>query len=76
MKDATITPIAIGILIGLAVLAAGILYFVVFGFLPGGWILRAIVTIGTVAVLFALGYVVRERIQEIRKENPDDYRKY
>lgn len=76
MKDSQITPVAIGILIGLAILAGGALYFFVFGFIPGGWVLRVIVAVVTLAVLAALGYVVWQRIQEIQKENPDDYRKY
>jgi hypothetical protein len=48
----------------------------VFSELPGGWIAGLVILAGTLAVLAAIVYVVYQRMREIEKENPDDYRKY
>lgn len=76
MADKAYTPVIIGALVGLAVAATGALYYAVFAFVPGGAVLRWGILAGTVVALGALVYVVRQRMQEIEEEDPDDYRKY
>jgi energy-converting hydrogenase Eha subunit G len=76
MADKPYNPVIIGALVGLAVAATGALYYVVLTFVPGGAVLRWIILAGTVVALGALVYVVRQRLQEIEQEDPDDYRKY
>lgn len=76
MADKVVTPVIIGVLVGLVVALFGVLYYIAFLFEPGGTLLRMGVVVGTVMTLGALGYVVWQRMQEIKQEDPDDYRKY
>ena len=76
MPDTLHTPVIIAVLLGFAIVAVGALYYHVLAMIPGGGALRIVVLIGTLAVLGALVYVVRQRLRELKEEEPDDYRKY
>lgn len=76
MPDKPRTPVIIAGLVGFAIVAVGAFYYHVLAMIPGGGALRFVVLIGTVLVLSALVYVVRQRLREMKEEDPDDYRKY
>ena len=66
----------IGVIGGAIILAWGTFYAIIFASVPGGMILRILIGLLTTGVLVAFAVVVMRRVQEIREENPDDYRKY
>jgi uncharacterized membrane protein YeaQ/YmgE (transglycosylase-associated protein family) len=76
MADRVIAPIVIGIILTVGALLTSALYYVAFSFVPGGGILRIVVVSGGAVVIIAVAAVVRQRIQEIKEENSDDYRNY
>ncbi len=76
MADRRVIPLIIGIVGGAVIAAAGTVYYRIFAFVPGGRIAGILIIAGTVAALAGLTYAVWQRMREIDKENPDDYRKY
>lgn len=69
-------PVVIGAVAGLVVIATGALYFFGLSLIPGAGVLQLLVLAATLVILGLLVYVVRQRRQEIKEEDPDDYRKY
>lgn len=76
MADRVIAPVIIGVVLTIGALLTAALYYVAFSFVPGGGILRIVVISGGIGVVVAVAVVVRQRIQEIKEENSDDYRNY
>ena len=76
MAERAITPILIGVVVTVGALITAAFYYFAFTMIPGGMILRWIVVAGTVAILVAVAVVVRRRIEELKKEDPNDYRNY
>lgn len=76
MAERAITPILIGTLVGAGALMTAAFYFFAFSLIPGGAVIRWIVVAAGVAILAAVTAVVRRRIQEIKQEDPNDYRNY
>ena len=76
MPDRVHAPIVIGIILTIGALLTAALYYVAFRFVPGGAILRIVVIGSSVVFIIAIAAVVRQRIQEIKEENSDDYRNY
>jgi hypothetical protein len=76
MADRPITPVIIGGVVGILSVLVGAIYYWAFSALPGGWIAGLVILGGTLAVLAAIVYVVYQRMREIEREDPDDYRKY
>jgi uncharacterized membrane protein len=76
MADRPVTPVIIGGIVGIFSVVVGAIYYWVLSELPGGRIVGLVILVGTIAVVAAIVYVVYQRMREIEKENPDDYRKY
>lgn len=75
-KDRVVTPVIIGVVVALLLAAGTAMYAWIFSrFAMGRGVAIAIVAIG-VALVAALAWVVGQRIQELKRENPDDYRNY
>jgi hypothetical protein len=76
MADRPIIPVIIGGVVGIISVVVGAIYYWAFSAFLGGWIAGLVILGGTLAVVAAIVYVVYQRMREIEKEDPDDYRKY